>query len=230
MAETPTRILLVEDEAHLAEAIAHGLRAEGFEVTAVSDGIEGTERARHGGHDLVILDILLPGRNGFQICALLRQEGHRFPILMLTAKDGDLDEAEALDTGADDYLTKPFSFVVLVARIRALLRRGHPERGPVITVGDLVLDAAGHRCHRGATEIALTPREFSLLQYLMHAAGDVVTKADILANVWGEQFEGDPNIVEVYAGYLRRKIDVAFDRDALQTVRGVGYRLDAGGG
>ena len=173
----------------------------------------------------MLLDILLPGTNGYKVCASIRAAGNWVPILMLTAKDGEFDEAEALDTGADDYLSKPFSFVVLLARIRALLRRGGPERPAVLVAGDLLLDPAEHRCTRGGTEIDLTPREFSLLEYLLRSVGDAVDKRDILDHVWGQRFEGDPNIVEVYIGYLRRKIDQAFGRSSLETVRGIGYRL-----
>ncbi len=224
------RILLVEDEAHLSQAVASGLRAEGFAVDVADNGTDGLAMARGGAYDLVILDILLPGTNGFLVCSRLRAAGIWTPILMLTAKVGELDEAEALDTGADDFLTKPFSFVVLLARIRALLRRGMRERPAVLAAGDLTLDPAEHRCRRGDTDIDLTPREFSLLEYLMRFAGEAVSKREILAHVWGEDFEGDPNIVEVYVGYLRRKIDQAFGRTSLETVRGVGYRLTTDGG
>lgn len=222
------RILLVEDEEHLAAALARGLREEGFAVDVARTGTEGLWRAKELSYDLVVLDILLPGLNGYQVCAQLREDENWVPILMLTAKQGDLDEAEALDTGADDFLTKPFSFVVLLARIRALLRRGTRERPAVLSVGELTLDPAEHRCRVGETEVALTPREFSLLEYLMRRAGEAVAKREILSHVWGEDFEGDPNIVEVYVGYLRRKIDLAFGRSSIETVRGVGYRLGAG--
>ncbi len=224
------RILIVEDEVNLAAALARGLEAEGFSVDVVHDGTDALWRARERDYDLLVLDILLPGTNGYQICATLRAEENWVPILMLTAKDGELDEAEALDTGADDFLSKPFAFVVLVARIRALLRRGRRERPAVLVAGDLTLDPAEHRCRRGDVEVALTPREFSLLEYLMRFAGEAVLKREIIDHVWGEDFEGDPNIVEVYVGYLRRKIDQPFGRQAVETVRGVGYRLDAGGG
>jgi len=224
------RILIVEDEVHLAAALARGLEAEGFSVETVHDGTEALVRAREHDYDLIVLDILLPGTNGFQVCATLRAEGNWAPILMLTAKDGELDEAEALDTGADDFLSKPFAFVVLVARIRALLRRGRRERPAVLVAGDLTLDPAEHRCRRGSVEITLTPREFALLEYLLRFVGEAVRKREIVEHVWGEDFEGDPNIVEVYVGYLRRKIDQPFGRAALETVRGVGYRVDAGGG
>ena len=223
------RILLVEDEQHLASALVDGLQAEGFEVDVASDGTDGLALARSRSYDAIILDILLPGMNGFKLCATLREEDIWTPILMLTAKQGELDEAEALDTGADDFLTKPFSYVVLVARIRALLRRGRPGRPAVLTAGDLRLDLLEHRCRRGDTEIDLTPREFALLEYLMRSPGQALDKRDILTHVWGDEFEGDPNIVEVYVGYLRRKVDQAFGRSTLQTVRGIGYRLAADG-
>ncbi len=219
------RLLIVEDEEHLADALRQGLEAEGFAVDVCGDGTEALARVAQAEFDLVLLDILLPGTNGYKVCASIRAVGNWVPILMLTAKDGEFDEAEALDTGADDYLSKPFSFVVLLARIRALLRRGGPERPAVLVAGDLLLDPAEHRCTRGGTEIHLTPREFSLLEYLLRSVGDAVDKRDILDHVWGQRFEGDPNIVEVYIGYLRRKIDQAFGRSSLETVRGIGYRL-----
>lgn len=224
------RILVVEDEEHLAEAIGRGLVAEGFSVDVASTGDEGLERARATNYDAILLDILLPGVNGFKVCATLREEGNWTPIIMLTAKDGELDEAEALDTGADDFISKPFSFVVLLAHIRALLRRGRRERPTVLRAGDLTLDPAEHRCRRGKVDIALTVREFALLEYLLQFAGDAVSKQDLLTHVWGEGFEGDPNIVEVYASYLRKKIDQPFGRAALETIRGIGYRIDANGG
>jgi DNA-binding response OmpR family regulator len=224
------RILLVEDEEHLAEAISQGLVAEGFSVDVAATGDQGLERARTSRYDIILLDILLPGVNGFKVCATLREEGNWTPIIMLTAKDGELDEAEALDTGADDFISKPFSFVVLLAHIRALLRRGRRERPAVLTAGDLTLDPAEHRCRRGTTDIPLTVREFSLLEYLMSFAGEAVSKQDLLTHVWGQGFEGDPNIVEVYASYLRKKIDQPFGRAALETVRGIGYRIEANGG
>ena len=224
------RVLLVEDEVGLADAIVRGLAAEGFEVEAVHNGLEGLELARERHYAAMVLDIMLPGMNGYQVCRTLRSEGVWTPILMLTAKDGEWDEAEALDTGADDFLSKPFSYIVLVARIRALLRRGGRERPPVLEVGDLRLDPAAHRAWRGDVEVSLTPRQFSLLEYLMRKAGEVVSKAEILEHVWDYAFEGDPNIVEVYIRHLRKRIDEPFGRNAIQTVRLVGYRLDADGG
>ncbi len=221
------RILVVEDEEHLADALIRGLGAEGFTVDVAATGPEGLSCARSSEYDLILLDILLPGLNGYKICDLLRSEENWTPIIMLTAKEGEFDEVEGLDTGADDFITKPFSFVVLMAHIRALLRRGRPARPSLLTAGDLVLDPAEHRCRRGSDEIELTAREFALLRYLMRYAGEVVTKSDLLSHVWGERFEGDPNIVEVYVGYLRKKIDHPFGRANIETVRGVGYRLDA---
>ena len=206
------RVLLVEDEVGLADAIARGLAAEGFEVEAVHDGLEGLERAREHRYAAMILDIMLPGMNGYQVCRTLRAEGIWTPILMLTAKDGEWDEAEALDTGADDFLSKPFSFVVLVARLRALLRRDVAPRPAVLEVGDLRLDPATHEVHRGGEPIALTAREFALLEHLMRHHDEVVSKAALLEEVWGDDGDGDPNVVEVYVGYLRRKIDAPFGR------------------
>ncbi|MHB8296665.1 MAG: response regulator transcription factor [Acidimicrobiales bacterium] len=224
------RVLVVEDEARLANAIQRGLDAEGFAVDVARDGKEGFRRARERAYDVIVLDIMLPGMNGYKLCAALREQGVWSPILMLTAKDGEMDEAEALDTGADDFLTKPFSYVVLLARIRALMRRGGGRRPSVLQAGDLSLDPAAHRCFRGSVEVRLTPREFSLLELLMRRPGEAVPKPEILEHVWDSSFEGDPNIVEVYVGYVRRKIDLPFGRRAIETVRGSGYRLEASGG
>jgi two-component system OmpR family response regulator len=218
-------VLLVEDEVGLADAIVRGLAAEGFEVDAVHDGLTGFERAHDRRYSALILDIMLPGMNGYQICRDLRAAGVWTPILMLTAKDGEWDEAEALDTGADDFLTKPFSFVVLVARLRAILRRGAPPRPAVLTVGDLSLDPATRECQRDGTAIDLTAREFALLEHLMRHPQEVVAKADLLEDVWGQEADADPNVVEVYVGYLRRKVDVPFERRSIITVRGAGYRV-----
>jgi len=224
------RVLVVEDEKRLAEAVRNGLEQEGLAVDLALNGDEGLWMARENDYDAIILDLMLPGRNGFQICSDLRAEGIWTPILMLTAKSGDLDHAEALDTGADDFLTKPFSFVVLLAHLRALMRRGGKERPTVLSAGDLRLDPAQHRCWRGDEEIELTPRQFSLLQFLMSRAGEVLSKTEIVEHVWDFAFEGDLNIVEVYVGYLRKKIDAPFGRNAIQTIRLVGYRLDPDGG
>jgi two-component system OmpR family response regulator len=219
------RILVVEDEVHLAESIGRGLTAEGFDVELTHDGLDGLWRARERTYGAMVLDILLPGMNGYQVCRTLRSEGNWTPILMLTAKDGEHDEAEALDTGADDFLSKPFSFVVLVARLRALGRRGSSPRPPVLAVGDLEVDLATRRCIRGDAVVALTPREMSLLEALMTTPGAVVPKHDLLRQVWGDDFDGDSNVVEVYVRYLRRKIDEPFGRQSLRTVRGHGYQL-----
>ncbi|MEU8300484.1 response regulator transcription factor [Micromonospora sp. NPDC048909] len=224
------RILLIEDDKHLARSIKRGLEAEGFAADVALDGIDGLWRAKEGDYDVILLDIMLPGMNGYRVCAELRAAGNWTPILMLTAKDGELDEAEALDTGADDYLSKPFSYLVLVARIRALLRRGSRERPATLHVGDLRLDPAAHRVWRQETEVSLTPRQFALLEFLMRRPGEVLSKGTILNHVWDFAFDGDPNIVEVYIRHLRRKIDEPFDRSAIQTVRLVGYRLDPDGG
>jgi two-component system, OmpR family, response regulator len=219
------RVLLVEDEVGLADAIVRGLATEGFEVDAVHDGLEGLWRAREHRYAAVILDIMLPGMNGYQICRTLRDEGVWTPILMLTAKDGEWDEAEALDTGADDFLSKPFSFVVLVARLRALVRRGRTPRPAVLAAGDLVLDPAARACTRAGRPVDLTPRELALLAALLDRPGEVVPKAELLRRVWGDDFTGDANVVEVYVGYLRRKLDAPFGRRSIRTVRGAGYRV-----
>ena len=224
------RILVVEDEKHLARSIKRGLEAEGFAADVALDGNEGLALAIGADYDAIVLDIMLPGLNGYRVCAQLREAGNWTPILMLTAKDGEYDEAEALDTGADDFLSKPFSFVVLVARLRALLRRGRRERPAVLRCGDLALDPAAHRAWRGDEEVALTPRQFALLEFLMRRAGEAVSKATILDHVWDFAFDGDPNIVEVYVRNLRKKIDEPFGRHAIETVRLVGYRLDPDGG
>ncbi|MBA2365857.1 MAG: response regulator transcription factor [Actinobacteria bacterium] len=224
------RVLVVEDEKALATGLKRGLEAEGFAVDVAINGTDGLWLGRENTYDAIVLDIMLPEINGFQICSTLREENIWTPILMLTAKDGELDEAEALDSGADDYLAKPFSYVVLLARIRALLRRDVRERPAVLEAGDLKLDPASRRCWRADREVTLTPREFSLLEFLLRRKGEALAKSEILAHVWDFDFEGDPNIVEVYIRHLREKLDRPFKRDALQTVRGSGYRLDAQGG
>jgi len=172
-----------------------------------------------------VLDIMLPKVNGFQVCARLRELGNWTPILMLTAKDGDLDEAEALDTGADDYLTKPFSYVVLVAHLRALMRRGAAERPVQLTVGDLVVDPATRTCSRGGQVIELTAKEFSIVEFLARRNGEVVSKADLLEHAWDFAYDGDPSVIEVHMSNIRRKIDKPFRVHSLRTVRGSGYRL-----
>lgn len=224
------RVLIIEDEERLAQAIAAGLTADGFTVDTAPDGEEGLWKATEQVYDVIVLDIMLPKLNGYDVVKRLRAEQLWTPVLMLTAKDGEYDEADALDLGADDYLTKPFSYVVLLAHLRALIRRGAPARPVILSAGDLVLDPATRRCSRGEREIALTPREFALLEFLLRRRDQVVSKSDMLANVWDEFYEGDPNIVEVYIGYLRKKIDAPFGRASIQTVRGAGYRLNSDGG
>ncbi|MBV9026379.1 MAG: response regulator transcription factor [Streptomycetaceae bacterium] len=224
------RLLIVEDEKRLAGALAKGLAAEGFAVDMTHDGREGLHLATTQEYDLVILDIMLPGMSGYRVCAHLRAAGNTTPILMLTAKDGELDEAEGLDTGADDYLSKPFSYVVLLARIRAVLRRRNRDGSPVVRLGDLAVDPHTRRCFRGEREVTLTAKEFAVLEHLAARAGQVVSKSEIIEHVWDFAFDGDPNIVEVYISTLRRKIDAPFDRHSIATVRGAGYRLAADGG
>jgi two-component system OmpR family response regulator len=224
------RVLVVEDEFGLADVLREGLTLEGFAVDVVHTGTDGLRAATQHPYDVVVLDIMLPGLSGYEVCRQLRQRKVWTPVLMLTAKDGEYDEADALDLGADDYLTKPFSFVVLVARIRALTRRGAPARPTVLSAGDLLVDPARRRVTRDGTDVKVTSREFALLEFLMRRRGDVVSKLSIIDNVWDMSFDGDPNIVEVYVSYLRRKIDLPFGRAAIQTVRGAGYRLAVDGG
>ena len=220
-----TKLLLVEDDRKIAKAVRRGLEAEGFTVEVSHDGEDGFWRASEGTYDLIVLDIMLPGRNGFRICAGLREAGIWTPVLMLTAKDGDLDEAEALDTGADDYLTKPFSFPVLSARVRALLRRAVEPHPPPIDVGILRIDPRARRVWCRDVEVSLTSREFEVLEFLIRRVDLVLSKTEIIAGVWSDDFDGDPNIVEVYIRRLRRKIDERFGVELIATVRGAGYRL-----
>jgi two-component system OmpR family response regulator len=220
------RVLVVEDEVTLGRAIGDGLTAEGFDVEVTHDGLDGLWRARERHYTAIVLDILLPGMNGYKVCRTLRDEGVWTPILMLTAKNGRHDEVEALDTGADDFLSKPFAFMVLVARLRALARRGATPRPRELVAGDLAFDPVHRTCRRGDAPIELTRREGALLEALLRHDGKGVTKAQLLREVWGDDFAGDDNVVEVYVGYLRRKIDAPFGRRSLETVRGIsGYRL-----
>jgi DNA-binding response OmpR family regulator len=218
------RVLVVEDERRLAAALKRGLEANSFTVDIVHNGSDALWMATQRPYSAIVLDIMLPGLNGYKVCAELRRTGVNTPILMLTAKDGEYDEAEGLDTGADDYLTKPFSYVVLVARLRALLRRGHaaPMR---LQVDDLVVDPASGGCRRGDKEITLTAREFAVLECLVRKPNIVLSKFDILQQVWDENYDGDVNVVEVHVSALRRKIDQPFGLRSLETVRGMGYRL-----
>jgi two-component system OmpR family response regulator len=224
------RILMVEDETALAETMREALTGEGFAVDVARNGVDGLWAATEVSYDVILLDLMLPGLNGYEVCRHLRQREVWTPVLVLTAKDGEYDQADALDLGADDYLTKPFSYVVLVARIRALTRRGAPQRPVVLTAGDLAVDPARRRVTRAGADIALTSREFALLEFLMRRRGDVVSKRAIIEDVWDMNFDADPNLVEVYVSYLRKKIDQPYGRTAIETVRGAGYRLAADGG
>jgi DNA-binding response OmpR family regulator len=215
------RLLVVEDETRLAHALRRGLTADGFVVELAHDGATGLEQARHGDFDAVLLDVMLPRLSGYEVVRTLRQEENWVPVLMLSAKDGEYDQADGLDCGADDYLTKPFSYVVLLARLRALLRRAPQDRPAVLVAGDVRLDPASRQVTVGEEPVSLTPREFGLLEYLLRRPGRLVTKAEILDHVWDPAAEVNPNAVEVYVGYLRRKLG----RPLVETVRGAGYRL-----
>ncbi|WP_030437672.1 response regulator transcription factor [Actinoplanes subtropicus] len=224
------RVLLVEDESALAAMVRDALMGEGFAVDVAATGPDGLWAATEHPYDVIVLDIMLPGLNGYEVCRQLRGRDVWTPIIMLTAKDGEYDLADALDLGADDYLTKPFSLVVLLARLRAVVRRGRPERPAVLTAGDLSVDPATRRVSRAGQEISVTSREFALLEFLIRHRGEVVSKNAIIGGVWDWTFDGDSNIVEVYIRYLRKKIDQPFGRSAIETVRGAGYRLAANGG
>ena len=215
----------MEDERNVTSYLHTSLEAEGFAVDIAEDGEAGLGLALTNAYDAITLDIMLPGMNGYRLCEEIRKAGVETPILMLTAKDGEYDEADALDIGADDFLRKPFSLVVLIARLRALLRRGAGRAKASLRVGDLELDLSTKCAVRSGRRIELTPREFALLEYLMYNAGTVLTKAQILDHVWSPGFLGDENVVEVYIGYVRKKIDAPFDRKLISTVRGVGYRI-----
>jgi len=223
------RVLVVDDEVRLADALARGLRSEGFAVDVAHDGQDGLHLASENSYDAVLLDVMLPVLSGYRVVQALREADNWVPVLMLSAKDGEHDQADGLDLGADDYLVKPFSYVVLLARLRALVRRGAQPRPVSLTVGDLVLDPGSRSVRRGDAPIDLTTREFSLLELLMRRAGQVVSKTDLLAGVWDANADNDLNVVEVYVGYLRRKIDTPFGRRSITTVRGAGYRLEPGG-
>ncbi|HET9076623.1 MAG TPA: response regulator transcription factor [Acidimicrobiales bacterium] len=221
------RILIVEDELVMARSLARGLHAEGYFVDVATDGEQGLSRALSEPFDAVILDLMLPKMNGYTVTRKLRDSGVRVPVLMLTAKQGEFDQTEALDTGADDFLSKPFSYPVLLARLRALIRRGGSPAGAVLTYGDVRLDTREHRCWRADEEVVLTKREHALLSYLLHRPGEAVSKAELLEHVWDPTSERDPNVVEVYVGYLRRKLDRAGMPSHIETVRSLGYRLVA---
>jgi len=217
------RVLMVEDEVRLAQSVARGLRAEDIAVDLAHDGISGRDAALRGHYDVIVLDIMLPGLHGYRVLEELREADLTTPVLMLTAKDGEYDEADAFDLGADDYLIKPFSFVVLVARLRALARRGAATRPSILRAGDLEIDPAHNRVSRAGIDISLTPREFAVLEHLVRNRDTVLSKTAILHAVWDTAFDGDVNIVEIYVSYLRRKIDTPFGRSTIRTVRGAGY-------
>jgi len=219
------KLLLVDDDHTLTDALRRGLVAEGFSVDVAHDGHDGLWLASESSYGAIVLDVMLPGRNGFEVCADLRRRDDWTPILMLTAKQGELDEAESLDTGADDFLSKPFSFEVLVARIRAVLRRAGRHPVAPVEVGDLRIDPAQRRVWRGGRALEITARQFQVLELLVRRAGEVVTKDELLDGVWQHDFDGDPNIVEVYIRRLRRQLDEPFGRHSIETVRGAGYRL-----
>ena len=219
-------LLVVEDDKKLAASLKRGLEEEGHAADIALDGEDGLWLATENSYDAIVLDIMLPKLSGYEICARLRSEKKWTPILMLTARSGAQDEARSLDTGADDYLAKPFSFMVLLARLRALVRRGSSPRPTALESGALRLDPAARQCWIAGEEVSLTSREFSVLEYLMRRAGQVVSKIQILDNVWDFEFDGDPNIVEVYIRHLRRKLPLPRDGVAIVTVRGAGYRLD----
>jgi DNA-binding response OmpR family regulator len=219
------RILVVEDEAAMAGSLARGLQAEGYSVEVAADGESGLDRALTGTFDAVILDLMLPRISGYEVVSKLRNAGVTVPVLMLTAKQAEFDQTESLDSGADDFLSKPFSYPVLLARLRALIRRGGAPRGAVLEYGDVRLDTANHRCWRGGDEVTLTRRELSLLSYLMHRTDQTVPKTDLLDHVWDPVDDRDANVVEVYVGYLRRKLDQAGRTSHIETVRSLGYRM-----
>jgi two-component system OmpR family response regulator len=222
------RFLVVEDDDKLARAMVRGLRHEGYAVDRASDGDAALTRTAVYDYDAVILDLMLPGRDGFEVCRTLRERGRWVPVLMLTARRGVDDRIRGLDAGADDYLAKPFDFGELLARLRALLRRAPAERPARLSAGDLVVDPASHEVQRGGVPVDLTAREFALLEYLLRRAGDVVTRTDLLEHVWDENYLGSTNVVDVYVGYLRKKLEQPFGRPLIHTVRGVGFRLEAG--
>jgi two-component system OmpR family response regulator len=221
------RVLVVEDEARMATLLARGLREEGYAVDVATDGTDGLWLATEQDYDAVVLDVLLPGIDGFEVCRRLRAEGRWTPVLLLTARDGVDDRVTGLDAGADDYLTKPFSFVELAARLRALVRRGGAPRPSVLTVGDLRLDPASHRAWRGEVELRLSPKEMAVLELLMRHPGEVVTRTQLLERAWDFSYDGLSNVVDQYIAYLRKKVDRPFGSDDIETVRGVGYRLRA---
>ena len=224
------RALVVEDEVKMAALIRRGLVEEGYAADVARTGEEALWMARATPYDAIVLDVMLPGRNGLDVCRSLRESGVWSPILMLTARDGVEDKVSGLDSGADDYLSKPFSFAELLARLRALTRRGPSERPAVLEVGSLRLDPATRQAWRGEAEVDLSAKEFALLETFMRNAGDVLTRLDLLEHAWDYGYENRSNVVDVYVRYLRAKIDRPFSLDSIETVRGVGYRLRRDGG
>jgi two-component system, OmpR family, response regulator len=224
------RVLVVEDDQRMAAAIRRGLRYEGLVVDLAGDGDEGLRAARSTAYDVIVLDVMMPGIDGFETCVRMRKEGIRVPVLMLTARDVVEDRVRGLDGGADDYLTKPFSLTELTARLRALVRRGPIEQDTVLEVGNLRLDPATREVHRGDAEIDLSAREFALLETLMRRPGQVLAQLQLLESAWDLGYEQRSNVVEVYVRYLREKIDRPFGVRSIETVRGVGYRLRRDGG
>ncbi len=219
------RVLVVEDEVKMAGLLKRGLEEEGYAVDAAGDGREALWLATENPYDAVVLDVMLPDVDGFEVCRRLRHAGRWSPVLMLTARDAVPDRVSGLDAGADDYLTKPFSFAELLARLRALVRRGAPERPPVLGIGDLTLDPASRRVARGDLPIELTAKEFALLEYFMRHPGEVLSRTRLIEHVWDFAYEGDSNVVDVYVRYVREKVDRPFGTDSIETVRGAGYRL-----
>jgi len=219
------RLLVVEDSAKMANLLRRGLTEEGYAVDVASTGVDAVWLATENTFDVIVLDVMLPDIDGFEVCRQLRRAGRWSPILMLTARDDIADRVRGLDVGADDYLTKPFAFQELFARLRSLVRRAPQERSPILTVDDLAMDPAEHSVRRGTVDVKLTGKEFALLHYFMRHPGEALTRSRLLEHVWDFAFDGDPNIVDVYVGYLRDKIDRPFKRTSLETVRGVGYRL-----
>jgi two-component system OmpR family response regulator len=220
------RVLLVEDDERLSSSLSRGLRGEGYAVDVAGTGDEAILNARVYDYDVVVLDVMVPGPDGFSVCRTLREDGRWFPVLMLTARDGVADRIRGLDAGADDYLVKPFDYGELVARIRALLRRGAPERPAVLRAGDLEVDPATRSVTRAGRRVDLSAREFAVLELLVRRAGQVVARTELLEHVWDRNYEGSTNIVDVYVGYLRRKLEDPFGRPLIRTVRGVGYAID----
>jgi two-component system OmpR family response regulator len=229
VSEKRMRVLVVEDEAKMAALLRRGLDEEGYAVDVATNGQDAVWFAAENEYDAIVLDVMLPDMDGFEVCRRLREADHWAPVIMLTARDAIVDRVSGLDVGADDYLTKPFSFDELLARLRSLIRRGARARPAELICGDLVLDPATHGASRAGSQIQLTSKEFALLEYFMRHVGEVLSRTRLIEHVWDFAYEGDSNVVDVYVRYLREKIDRPFGRDSLETLRGVGYRLRSGG-